>query len=252
MGLTRRTLLAAAAAGVTLGLAGRLGGARGERRGTLTRRVDGVAALAVENADGDVTVRTHDGDDVVVDVTGRGPSERAVDRLRVGTRREGGTLVVEAVAPERGGAGTVRLDVRVPAGLAVARVRTANGDATVRGTTGDVVVSATNGDATVDDVDGFATLRAVNGTATAAGAAGLDGASAVNGDVDVEVRAVRGDATVGTTNGDVRVAVARTLDGGASAGATDGSRRVVARSTGGPRLTVDPGNGRATVRSLDG
>ena len=271
MELSRRSYLAGTAAGVTLALAGCIeipGGARVERSETRTEAVGDATALTVSNVNGDVTVETHDGDAVRVDMTKRGPSEDALDRVTVETRRDGGTLAVETVTPERSLANvSVTLAVRVPAGLPVTRVETVNGHATVRGTTGDATVATTNGDATAEDVDGFVTARTVNGAAIATGTTGFDGASAVNGGVEAEIRAVRGDVTAETTNGEVSVALDESLDldvvmetnNGALAvegvdltDATYGRYRVTGRlNDGGPALRARTGNGRVELHPID-
>ena len=272
MELGRRSYLAGAAAGVALALAGCIevpGDARVERSETRSQTVGDAAALTVSNVNGDVTVGTHDGDAVRVDVTKRGPFEAALDRVTVETRRDGGTIVVETVAPDRSFSNvSVTLDVRVPADLPVTSVETVNGHATVRGTVGDATVATTNGDATAEDVDGFVTTRTVNGTATATGTTGFDGSSAVNGGVEAEIRAVRGDTAAETTNGEVSVTVDESIDlavvmetnNGALAvegvdltDATYGRHRVTGRlNDGGPTLRARTGNGRVELHPLGG
>lgn len=267
---SRRRFLAAV--GAAFALAGCVqvpGGSRVERGESLTEPVGDATGLSVSNRNGDVTAESADVDAVEVEVTRRGPSESALDRVAVETRRDAGSLTVETVAPDAAFADVaVDLDVRVPAGLAAERVGTRNGDATLRGTTGDATVATANGDATAEDVDGAVTLRTVNGDATAARTAGFAGASAVNGDVDVEVRGMDADAAAETTNGEVSAAVDASLDldvlletsNGALAvegmtlrDATYGGYRVSGRlNGGGHRLRARTGNGRVELGPLDG
>ena len=185
--------------------------------------VEGATSLRVANGNGSVAVATHDAATVDVTVTKTSSAGRAAfERTHVRQRIEGETFVLET-AYEDGETALVDYEILVPEDLAVAEVRTANGDISVEGTAGDLSATATNGTVEAVDVEGYVDLATTNGDAVADGTTGVDGIRAVNGAIDADVAAIRRDVTVGTGNGDVVVRVGPDLDADLSASAGIGA-----------------------------
>lgn len=171
--------------------------------------------LVVENQNGDVTVSDGATDAIDLEITKRTNFGR--DRLAdvtVETDATGDRVTVETVARDLPAGVSVSVDLRLylPDDVPVERVRTRNGDVRVEDVSGDATLATTNGRVSADGVDGFLTLQSTNGSIETRDVGGLDGARTTNGSIDVEVPAIRGDTTLQTTNGEVRLAVATDLD----------------------------------------
>lgn len=262
---------------------------------TETRTYPAPAALSLETKNGAVSVRGEDRDDVRVTVTKRATDEATLDSVRVvasgGGEGSDEPLALRAEYDDCHGRAVVDLDVTVPRDVPVASVVTKNGTIEVEGATGDadlvtkngavevadhdgdvevnakngaidaadvtgdLAVAAKNGRVTVERLGGFLDTRTKNGSVEGRDVAGVDRAESKNGSIDLDVDAVRGDATVATKSGSISVRVGPALDAdvmlatnmgsidapaiGASA---SGLGRVERRGTlgdGGPRLTVE-------------
>lgn len=225
-------------------------------------------SFGVVDRNGRVEIRTHDADEVeltVVKRTRRSPPN--FDAVSVERGSEDGVHFVR-VADRTDGFPPISVDItaRVPASLPVVRAETTNGNVDVRDTTGDLVARTANGAVDVGRVDGYVTAATTNGGVTVGDVTGLDVARATNGGVDAELRAIREDATIETSNGGVDLAIAPDADlvldasvGNGNVGASDldftnvqtGSRRFVGTlGEGGPTLRVRVSNGAIDVTSL--
>lgn len=272
MSYRRRTVLAAGAAGAA-SLAGCAGfaGPTATDESTETVPLDGASQLTVETPNGDAEVRPDgslsDAVEVVVTKRVRGDAGLFGD-VALEVASGGDTLEVGvAYDNRRARRVTVDLDVRVPADLAVARVSSANGDATATDVVGDATVETANGDATATGVDGTVRLQSGNGDVEAGDCAGVRSARTGNGDVDLRLPTVRGPLMAASGNGDVEVGipadadatvVLRTANGEVSAESLtfSESRSSDARfegtlGEGGPRLELSSGNGDVELYALE-
>lgn len=214
------------------------------------------ATFSLTTTDGraEARVRTEDG------VVRLGPTPNV--RLRI----EAHPSVVVAAARSSDGDVTVEGVDGPDAGDAESadplRVESTNGDVTARGTGGDAVVRTTNGDATATGVDGFVRVQSVNGDVRAHSCDGVRGVVSKNGDAEATVRALRSDADVGATNGDIRASLGASLGARVVAETTHGDLTVLATlddarrsdrrvagtvGDGGPTLRVSSETGDVTV-----
>lgn len=269
--VARRQFLAGGAGVGAVALAGCLGG--GLSNGTRTERyaVDPGLALRVIADDGRVRVL---GDASVDRVEVRSTVAandlgNPLERAPLETAIENDQFVVHARAERGDGFLASRVthdvEVRVPDGLSVARVETANGAVDVSGVAGDVEARSRNGDVTVSNVDRILVLESGNGDVTAVATRSVASARTANGDVDVELVTLERDADVRSTNGDVTVrvdpALAAVVDLEAGNGRVqvrdvavdrdvDERRRVVGRlGDGEHRIRARTGNGTVTLRA---
>lgn len=267
---TRRCLLRAGAAlAATTGLGGCMLSTEpytaSEDR---TFDVGDADAVAVVNDRGDVSLTAGDDDAVSGTVRKESRSGRdALDEVTVETRTEDGTFVVAPDSPDDENV-TVHVDLTVPADLPVDRAVTTNGAATVTDVTGDVTCRSRNGEARAEGVDGYVTVETTNGAAVARDTTGIDGAETTNGGVRVDVRDVRDDVALESTNGGVTAAVDPDLSVAVDLQTTNGSVSVQDFDLGGGdqdegrirgelgdgdaehTLTLETTNGDATLRSL--
>lgn len=215
---TSRRRFAAGVGAVALGaLAGCAAiGDRAETEESRTYPIADVEELRVENGAGDATVRAADRSDVRVRTTKRAGDEDGFDDVGLEEERASGTL---ALSVERDGDGglfgpppSMDLDVAVPPELRVSRVRTDAGDLEVMGTDGAVTVETDAGDAVLDDVDGAVSAATDTGDVAVRGGADVPDVETNTGDVRVEAGAVASDARIETDTGDVRAALASSLD----------------------------------------
>ncbi|MFC6837504.1 DUF4097 family beta strand repeat-containing protein [Halomarina ordinaria] len=273
--MRRRTWLRLGAVATTASLAGCLDRFGGDDEVTDERSEEydppANAAVAVSNTNGPVTVEAGDGDELVLDVVERTTLDReALAAVTVDVRTDGDRVLVETTADSERARGrvTVDLTLTVPSAVWVEEVTTANGPVELSGTTGDTVVRTANGGIEVEAVDGYVTLETSNGSVEARDVAGIDGATTANGSVDLDVRALRRDAAVRTSNGSVDLALAADLSAVVTArtsnGAVDvegvrfeeesGSRTELSGRLGEGEhaLSVETTNGRIDLRALEG
>ncbi|WP_256297102.1 DUF4097 family beta strand repeat-containing protein [Haloarchaeobius salinus] len=272
--MRRRTVLSAASIALPTALAGcsLLDGGT-EVTETVDSQVDVAdgTPVSVVGQNGSIHVTTTDAEAVEVEAVKRTRGGRdALDEVEVQLDESGGRLRIQAVYPENrdllSRPVVVDFEVAVPAGVPVDRLATGNGAVTANGVAGDATLASSNGSVTAEDVDGYVSLRTTNGSIDATGVSGPDRAVTTNGAVDVELRALRGDVPVETTNGDVTVRTATDLaatfeletsvgdvsvDGLSLDRSTDGSDRVVGDlNGGGDRVTAETTNGDVTLRTL--
>jgi formylmethanofuran dehydrogenase subunit C len=224
---TRRRLLGAGAAALPAALAGCSVPAQTVSDST-TRTIDVADAdrAVVVNQNGRVTVRGGDRDDAELTVEKRSQhGEDLLERTAVGHTVADGTLRIETDVQTNFGESmpTVRLTLSLPSDLPLHRVTTTNGTVTASGVAGDPRLESTNGDVAAEGVGGFVTLVSTNGSVRGETVDGLDRAETVNGDVDVEVPALRGDATLATTNGGITAALSQGLDATVTASTDNGT-----------------------------
>jgi DUF4097 and DUF4098 domain-containing protein YvlB len=174
-------------------------------------------AVYVENAAGDITVRSEE--TTATQVVIRTDREDVADRTTVAL--DGDRLRVEAPNRRWSGftSGGIDMDLVVPAGSTL-EVKAASADLHVRGTlsgldvtvaSGDVTAEQVTGDASVQGASGDITLGPVGGAVTAKTAsgdlrlAGGDRISASTASGDIEIGTVTGSLTARTASGDVRI-----------------------------------------------
>lgn len=236
-----------------------------------TYGVDDGTRLSVLGRNGPIDVAATDGDavEVVAEKRSRGGQD-ALDEVALRVEESGGSLRVRAVYPENrdllSEPVVVDFEVRVPDGVVVDRLETANGAVTATGVAGDAALASSNGSVTADDVDGYVSLRTSNGPIEATDVTGLDRAVTTNGSVDVALRSIRADVPVETTNGDVTLRAAEdpsaTFDLETSVGSVSVSGLSLSRSTdesahvvgdlngGGHRVAAETTTGSVTLRAI--
>lgn len=172
--------------------------------------------VVVEN--GDVSVSRAEGDEMVIEANRRTTEgEEGLDEIQLITDESDGELTVTADYPETESFGeryAVDIDVSVPAGVVLERAESANGGVNVSDVSGEAspqLVSA-NGAVRAENIDGYVSLRSTNGSIEATGVVGITRASTVNGSVDVEIREVRRPAVIESSQGNVTVHVAETVE----------------------------------------
>ncbi|KTG16326.1 DUF4097 family beta strand repeat-containing protein [Haloferax profundi] len=219
----------------------------------------GYDSLEIRNVNGSVSVQPWDGDEVEVRIVRRGFFTEDVDSAEIDIGGDGSLEITRVVRDEDSGRVVVNLEVRVPSEFPVTHTSSSNGSIDVQGTTGDLEARTSNGSITVRRLDGFAELTTSNGSITAFDVGGLDGVRTTNGSLEVDVRAIRDDTSIETSNGSIEAALAGDLDaevvaqtatgsidtsGLSLSGANVSRTRVTGTlGDGGPTLTVSTSNG---------
>ncbi|WP_411968244.1 DUF4097 family beta strand repeat-containing protein [Haloferax sp. YSSS75] len=265
---SRRTFLRG---GTVLGIAALAGCAAPsiETREEETRVVSptGFDSLEVRNINGSVIVESWDGEDIQLQIVKRGFFTDDLESAEVDVSGDDTLTIARIVRGEEPGLVIVELTVRVPASFPVTHVSSSTGFVDVRGTVGDLEVRTTNGKLEVRRIDGFVSLATTNGKITALELGGVDDVRTTNGSIDVDVRAIRGETRIETTNGRIHAAVADTVGAALVAQTSTGSVDVsglslsdasVSRTRvtgtlgdGGPSLTVSTTNGDIDLSLLD-
>jgi hypothetical protein len=181
---------------------------------TETATLPRPASLSVEATNGRVSIRGEQRSDVAVEVTKH--AKRRSDLEKVGLAAKGGDgdpLTLRATYDGvDGGDVRVDFDVAIPADVSVDGVETKSGTIEVTDATGDATLQTAAGSITAERVDGFLDLRTEAGTITARDVTGIDRARSATGKVDVDLNAVRQDATVESEVGKVAITAGPDLD----------------------------------------
>jgi hypothetical protein len=143
--------------------------------------------LDLSSNEGDITVRTGAGNNVVVHAT----SERGRLRFDASSNR---------ISVDASDGGDGRIEVTVPAGVRVT-ARSLNGDIGISGTGADVSVHTQNGDVRVENASGHVDFGTLSGDVTAAQLKGTVNANTVSG--DVQLSDVTGNVTVESVSGSI-------------------------------------------------
>ncbi|WP_123538203.1 DUF4097 family beta strand repeat-containing protein [Halosimplex salinum] len=247
-GTTRRTALKGLGVAATALLAGCSVTADVEREtADVEYSVDGseVDRIAVSGDDGDTTVRGWDGDDVRVEATKYARGRTDLSDVTVTRAVADGRLDIEAdvsvaVGIGPAGGGLESLDVRVPQGTRVTRVEMDDGDAEVTDVAGDLTLDVDDGTVEVGPLSGHLETTVDDGTVTVGAVDRVtgefdDGAlemtepatvgdlSVDDGDLELAIEDLDGDATVECDDGTVTARVAPTIDATVVVNADDGS-----------------------------
>jgi hypothetical protein len=162
----------------------------------------------------------------------RTDARRFIDQVQVQTRRDGDTLVVEAVWPERLpseiGSARVSFDLEVPRGMAVtarssngrievadvarAALSTNNGPVVARRIADELDVSTANGSVVAEEVGGSTSLHTNNGAIRAVRIDGPLRADTSNGPIEAElIRSAPPSVELRTNNGPIRLRIPASL-----------------------------------------
>ncbi|MFB6081285.1 MAG: DUF4097 family beta strand repeat-containing protein [Halanaeroarchaeum sp.] len=278
---TRRRLLAGTATLATVGLAGCTASVLESRTRTVERAVDAAAVdrVVVDEATDDVAIRIADDDRVHVLAEKHAVGGTDLDAFTLHTETAGRTLRVSTDRPRvvGFGGGSVPIRLRVPAGVGVDRVETADGaldladtagdatlstgdgDVAVRGHDGDLDVETADGSVSIEGVDGRVSVETADGNVRLVDVATVGTVETADGSVVVGVDHLEAPATIHTADGEVQVRLganvsavldAETADGrvvgmGVAGGVETASetRFVGSVGGGGPRLTIRTGDG---------
>ncbi len=258
--MRRRPFLASAGL-----LVGALAGCVGDLdTATETHTLTGLTSerrLAVLNRNGDVTVEPSEQPEPTISLTKR--TRRGVDLSRVSINRQvtDGRLEITPSLPTSVAPGDVSIDMvfAVPRNSQLAAVETDNGAVTVTGGRGDVTARSTNGSVTVQNVDGYVSAATSNGDVRVRNTTGIDEVRSINGSVNGDVAAIRQDVVIETTNGDIAIALAPTLNARLEASTVTGSVTVrdvpLGDTTNGEKHasgTLGAGDGTVTVQTTNG
>jgi len=211
-GLSRRRLLAGAAAVGATGLAGcasvvRVDGV--ERTVERSFPASDVTSLRVTDAVDDIALTGTADSSVRVRAKKRGVKRDSTDALTLDADLSDGVLSVstdrsDSLGTWRAG---IDLELHVPDGVAVEAAATTDGDIVAEGVGGPATFESDDGDITVRDLSGSATIRTRDGDIAASSVDGR--VTATTRDGDVTVRAPGAVGTIGTDDGDIMADVPR-------------------------------------------
>lgn len=243
--------------------------AREEKRFTVT----GTPDVRLTTFDGAIEIRSGDAKTIVVEIEKRGPTEEAIDQLKVETRQDGDRVEIEVKKPAHEvvffGVGrmtpTAKLIVTMPRdGNVLARsgdgsiriehvhgrLELKTGDGSIRATDigGQITLATGDGSVTLEDVAGDLDVDTGDGSVSVAGKLGA--VKLHTGDGSITFRAAPGTAMKddwSMTTGDGGVALYLPADFGAELDATTGDGAIRNELD----LTTD-GDGEKGRRSLKG
>lgn len=180
--------------------------------------------MTVRNTNGKTTVTGWDAETVRLNAVKRtrlGAAE--LDRVAIDGTVTGGVLVLRTVSsgplfPRV----MVEMDVQVPRAVRVGTVSSTNGEVDIRDTGGDVMAEATNGAITLPDIDGYMRVTAANGAIEVRNTTGIDSLSTLNGEIHADLRHIRSNVTIATSNVRVTLAIVPSLDAVISASTANG------------------------------
>ncbi len=166
------------------------------------------------------TVRARDNVQVSVDEQIRVPPSVIIDTV---STTNGGI----ALAGTRGDARIITSNGNIAAtGADVAFAQTSNGHIAVTDSAGNLTAVSSNGGITVRNVTGYVSTVTSNGAITVRDPGGIDTLKTTNAGISADIPAIRGDVSITTSNGDVRLNLAPGLNATIVAGTSGG--RIVA------------------------
>jgi len=201
---------------------------------------------------GAITVKTHAGNEVIVEGANHGHEEYQGGMRRIGDSTRGLEVVQDGdviTVHDRNGNGAVFLTVPVDTSL---KLHTQSGGIDVEGVHGEIEVHTSNGHLTLTDISGTVTADSLNGPIKVS----MDGVnsskplafSTLNGVVDVTLPAdIKADLTVKTNHGAVYSDFDVTLGG--SRALKDGNRVRIDNTI---RGTINGGGVDLTIHTLNG
>jgi len=182
--------------------------------------VTGKPDLRLTTYDGAIELRAGDGDTVLVEIEKRGPTQEAIDQLRVESKQDGNRIEIEVKRPAReevffgiGSTPTAKLIVTMPR-------------------EGDVTAKSGDGSITVEGIHGRLELRTGDGSVRGRNAGGQ--MTIVTGDGSVTLESATGD--LDGESGDGGISVSGTL-GAVRLHTGDGS--ITFRAESGTKMSAD-------------
>ncbi len=163
------------------------------------KEFDGIKAIDISTVSGDCIVRTHNSNEVVVDLYYDTDPEDALS-YKMDERR--GKLVIKERWHGRSTSGEVVWTLTVPKGTEI-EFSTASGDLSVEGAVGDVQASTASGEIELIDVGGEIELSTASGDVTIVNGGGDCDVSTASG--DIEASGVEGDLELSTASGEIEV-----------------------------------------------
>jgi serine/threonine protein kinase len=176
-------------------------------------------SFSLDNVDGPIAITGWDQDQVVVKGVKSGPSQEAIDAVKIDVSADTNRIVIHTRQPSGNGLHwnwswfnnnnvKVEYTVQVPWHTRLEKIEDVNGKITISGVDGDIAASTVNGEAAVRDATGNLKMVTVNGRIVAEFARLKEGQDAslntVNGKIEVTLPA-DADATVSanTVNGGI-------------------------------------------------
>lgn len=177
-----------------------------------TFKVEAGTKIDIYNRNGAINVSKWDKDSIeiyAVKKTRRGRGELEKVKIEVNTD---GDIVVKTRYIKKNAKVSVNYEVKIPQGVIVDHIDTANGRIELSGTKGDAIVTTSNGEIKVRDVDGYVTAETSNGKIDIVGGTGILKARTSNGSINAEISDVRDDVNIKTSNGSIVLHISPDLD----------------------------------------
>jgi DUF4097 and DUF4098 domain-containing protein YvlB len=177
-----------------------------------TYTVEPDTDLLVSNyqAGGDVSVSKWDEDYVEVYATKK--TRQGLENVRIEVSVDG-SVHIQTKLVEREVMATVSYEIKVPPTVTGCYIYTANGDIWLQGTRGDAALETTIGAIFARDVDGYISAITSSGGIFISGSAGILEARTGDGDIEAEVRDVKGDwVPIETNSGSIKLYISDNLD----------------------------------------
>jgi DUF4097 and DUF4098 domain-containing protein YvlB len=174
----------------------------------------GITAVELSSVSGDCVIKTHDSDEVIVDLFYDVDPEGA---MTYEFRESGKTLIIEERWERKGSSsGRVIWTLTVPAETEI-EFTTASGDITASGLSKSIEASTASGDIDLQDMDAKAEISTASGDARLVNLRGRIDISTASGDIHIEKSG--GEIELATASGDI---TATGIDGEIELGAASG------------------------------
>ncbi len=169
-------------------------------------------SLDIFNRSGRVNVSPSEDDQLHIRATKRAFRAEDLDRVDITAEEQDGAYIIEAHYLTNDVRVSVDLKIEVPRGMKVGTVENSNGPVQVENVPGDVRVQTTNGNLSLINVAGFVSARTSNGRVEVRNCAGVDEIRSSNGNIYLDIREMRDDVRVRTSNGSIEALVHSNID----------------------------------------
>ena len=169
--------------------------------------VNDQTVVTVSNINGNVEITGWSGTTVTVNaVKSSNMGKAELDNVNISVTRVGTRLDIETIFKGLSATqASVAMTIKIPYNITLGSVSTSNGGIQISGTKGNSTVSTSNGAILVENVDGYIQASTSNARIEIRGTTGIDGLQTSNGVITAEVRDIRSDTSLDTSNAVITV-----------------------------------------------
>lgn len=190
-------------------------------------RVGSGTDLEVSNINGDITITSIEGNDIIIDIVKKTNKDQTeLNKVTVDIT-SGETFTVATRYLEDNVKVSVDITLQIPAHIVEASIENVNGNIDIEGITADLSVESANGDINIIEVNGTVDIELANGDIRIEGNSVVDDIELANGSIIAELRSVHEDGVqFKLANGTIKIYILEDIDAAIEASMVMGDVKV--------------------------